>query len=59
MDRRSFCKVLGFAAGSTLLPGLMVQAIRHCMAYGALPGGLAGLRRPCSAGWPLHHRHPQ
>ena len=26
MDRRSFCKVLGFAAGSTLLPGLMVQA---------------------------------
>lgn len=26
MDRRSFCKVLGFAAGSTLLPGLMVRA---------------------------------
>ena len=39
MDRRSFCKVLGFAAGSTLLPGLMVQAAGQSSVGHAVPDG--------------------
>ena len=39
MDRRSFCKVLGFAAGSTLLPGLMVQAAGQGSVGHAVPDG--------------------
>ena len=39
MDRRSFCKVLGFAAGSTLLPGLMVQAAGQGSMGHAVPDG--------------------
>ena len=39
MDRRSFCKVLGFAAGSTLLPGLMVRAAGQGSVGRAVPDG--------------------
>ena len=39
MDRRSFCKVLGFAAGSTLLPGLMVRAAGQSSVGRAVPDG--------------------
>lgn len=39
MDRRSFCKVLWFAAGSTLLPGLMVQAAGQGSVGHAVPDG--------------------
>ena len=39
MDRRSFCKVLGFAAGSTLLPGLMVRAAGQGSGGHAVPVG--------------------
>ena len=39
MDRRSFCKVLGFAAGSTLLPGLMVRAAGQGSVGHAVPDG--------------------
>ena len=39
MDRRSFCKVLGFAAGSTLLPGLMVRAAGQGSMGHAVPDG--------------------
>ena len=46
MDRRSFCKVLGFAAGSTLLPGLMVRAagqgsVGHAVRMAATPSASA------------------
>ena len=39
MDRRSFCKVLGFAAGSTLLPGLIVRAAGQGSVGHAVPDG--------------------
>ena len=51
MDRRSFCKVLGFAAGSTLLPGLMVQAAGQSSVGHAVPDGryTIGIRSAMSA----------
>ena len=52
MDRRSFCKVLGFAAGSTLLPGLMVQAAGQGSVGHAVPDGryTIGIRSDLSGG---------
>ena len=51
MDRRSFCKALGFAAGSALLPGLTAAAAENTPAGRAVPDGEypIGIRSDLSA----------